>query len=129
MNTEIVTKPKSRNLIGKDLHIPDPYEIILLYFETTNREPPTTGTSQEFQKKAFYTILVCIALQFFFIQLFPGILAIIITPIILWYLCKAIITITNKVNAQQSAGSILGMLFIMMILAIVVGQVTMLLNL
>jgi hypothetical protein len=61
---------ENKKIIDADLHVQDPHEIILGYFNTSNDAEITKGSYSNFKKNIVILTIVLILMKFFFQEMF-----------------------------------------------------------
>lgn len=61
---------EGKKIIDADLHVQDPHEIILGYFNTSNSAEITSGSYKKFKKNIILLTIVLIFMKFFFQEMF-----------------------------------------------------------
>jgi len=112
-------------VVDKNLHIPDPYEIILRYFEHGNTNPVTFGTTKQFRTRWILIFIGILALTFLYTKNYPNIFEAIIGIIFSIILIESImqaIYILNK-NSKLGLLRLFSTFIVMTIIVILIGNI------
>jgi hypothetical protein len=69
-----IKKAKHTIIIDADLHIQDPHEIILSYFNTHNDNPVAHGEKSSFKMRVLGIFVLMVVMKFFFAEMLNGFL-------------------------------------------------------
>jgi len=126
---EMVFNPEKRqfamHVIDKDLHIPDPHEIILSYFEVSNVNMLTAGTATRFKWVAFFFLIGMLILKLLSTGLFPNIFEILLVLIALAIVIELLSRAMQLLNrySQKSLPSMFALFGVMAVLIVIVGNI------
>ena len=114
-----------KHMISTDLHIPDPHEIILTYFNNGNRNSITAGSLKDFKFRGFIMIGVFIVLKLLSVSIFPGIIWSAITLSIIWLGIKGLVHLIHKINesSKQSVERLFSSFFVMTVMLLIIGRI------
>lgn len=112
-----------KDVLNIELHIPDPYEIILLYFEHGNRGMMTSGSLSTFKRRAFSMIVLLLAVRFF--QHPPSFFESVAGLVLLWIIIEGLVVMIGQVNnASSFSGSkVMGIIVSVMFFTLLLGTI------
>lgn len=117
-------KQKQVIVIDADLHIKDPHDIILSYFNTSNESQFVQGARKSFRNKLIGLFAVMVFLKFFFEEMLSGFIvfiAIMAAAIILAFLfAESIIFCTRIVSQSARNDGVRGIFFQLVFITIIV---------
>ena len=61
------------NDIQEDYHIPDPHDVLLGFFETSNKEPILAGTIKQFILRTIFAVIVLVGVRVLYENTIPSI--------------------------------------------------------
>ncbi len=91
-------------VVDKNLHIPDPHDIVLIYFEEGNVNPMTEGSLFSFKLKLFGVAMFVFALKFLGIKQFPSLVGWILIPLISWLIIEILFRFVYILNNASKKG-------------------------
>ena len=114
---------EQNKIIDADLHVQDPHEIILGYFDTTNDVDFIKGSYKKFKKNIGILVVVLIFMKFFFQEMFVTklfIFQVIIVSILLASFVIYFLPLFMRLIHHSSNDGIRGILYQIIFISIIV---------
>lgn len=111
-------------IVDADLHIQNPEEIILSYFNTKNDNQFIAGKRNSFRNKLIMVFGIMVFMKMFFQELFTGFFNFVITMVVVLILgfifAEGVIFFSGLLNRSAKSDSVRGLAFSFVLLTIIV---------